>query len=220
TDWAVSQAACGDDVLDESGSGHVQTCPTCAQRLDQEVLGVRAAVYETVPPAILAQALAHPPRQAVRSRKAWLSWSAGWNMAAGGVMAALMAVVIVSVGQPTGVTRLKGTPSLTLTVKRNGNIVATNHPIEDSLALRAGDELRLRVVQTPGKWVALQARERSGWVTFYEGAQPKDGWLPIGIAITPGDETLLRLVNCESEPEMAIGDALPSQGCDATIFHL
>jgi hypothetical protein len=220
TDWAVSQAACGDDALDGAGAGHVQTCPTCAQRMEHETLGVRTAIYEAVPAAIITHALAHPPLRAASARPAWLSWHASWNMAAGGVLAAVMAVFIVSIGQPTATTRLKGAPSLTLTVKRNGNIVASNHPVEDSLTLRAGDELRLRVVQTPGKWVALQSMEGDGWVTFYEGAQPKDGWLPIGIAITPGDETLLRLVNCDSEPEMAIGNALPSQGCDATIFHL
>ena len=207
--WTVSQLAAGileGESLSEADA-HLRVCESCRARVATERREVEAAQREPVPAKLLERARATP-------RGARVGWACAGAAAVATAAAALLAVVDPS---PRSVTRVKGTISVNLTVRRGETVVARDQPAANVGPLQVGDRVRLQVVGTTGGWVACQGYESDGWQTYYEGDVPEDRWLPVGVRITARGESRLRVVACPQEPP-SVARAIEETRC--SVVHL
>jgi hypothetical protein len=215
SDWRIAQLVRGEALRDASARAHLGHCESC-QRLLMEQRDLQHAInLAPVPPEILraAQSMAtHRRRQR-------------WQLAGAFAAACAASLLWVTARPPApeaaeATERLKGGDvSLVLTVQRDHTVVASDHPVEAGIDLRAGDELTVRLAGVTHGWVALQGIEEAGWVTYYEGAVPDGGRLPAVLGITDDSPTRLRVVRCDEAPADPLGDELP-RGCDTHLFSL
>lgn len=187
--WLVSQAAL--DVAPTAVLDHTAVCAACAARVQSEKAEVAAARYEAVPPIIHERVLPRTPR---RRRFAWLAVPA----------LSLMGVTALFMLSPKiPETHLKGPLPLSVSVKREAALLVSDAPLELVGKLQPGDRIRLRVQREDLTRVQVQGLEGEAWQTYFDGRVPLDGWLPVGITITEGGKTQLRVVLCTKD------------GCDA-----
>lgn len=215
--WRVSQLALGLLRPEERApaEAHVATCAHCHQRVEDERAQQRAAAYEQVPAALLQAAEAAASRP---SRWSWRRWVWAPAVAASLAVAGLAFLVIrppVESGRPGE--QLKGIASLDVAVSRSGMLVVNGTPAEKVIGLQAGDQLRLRAQGAPASaWLILQGDEENRWTTYFEGPVPEDGWLPMGLTITPEGRTRLRLLTCTSRPPAG---AAPEAFCQERVHE-
>lgn len=109
--------------------------------------------------------------------------------------------------------RLKGHSGLEISVSRAGEVIATDFPAEKLPALKAGDVLRLRARPSARKpWLRVEGAEADGWQLYFEGNPPTDGWLPMGLLVTPEGKTRIRVTWC-SNADAATGT------CHDTVYE-
>lgn len=206
----------------QAARAHVDACAECKALLDAERAEVAAAAYERVPEALLQAARQAEPRAA---RERWR-----WSILGGLAVASLAATLLLvrppddlprTPTTPTPTTRTKGALDLSLAVLRDEKLWAEDLPAARATELMPGDRLRLRVHWAPGAWILLEGYEDTGWTEYFQGTVPEDRWLPVGVTLTPGGETRLRLSACPDPPEPGELDALlRSSTCQQRVFDL
>jgi hypothetical protein len=214
--WSVSQLALGLPRAGEAApaEAHLAGCPHCRLRVEDERAQVRAAALERIPEALVRAAATAAPEHPRGWR--WSTW-------VGPVFAAVAASVLLLVVVPRagvevpGGTRPKGSAALDVTVMRGGMLVLEDVPAEEVEGLRAGDQVRPRVVgASASDWLILQGDEGNQWTTYLEGPPTADGWLPMSILVTPEGRTRLRLLTCPSR--LAPGTLL-EEACHVRVYE-
>jgi hypothetical protein len=209
--WALSRLAAGGPD-DPAARAHAASCRRCGALLEEERAEIDRAAAEPLPAGLTA-ALARPDRRRRRATRVLLP-----AVAALGALA-LLPLVLRPRRDPAG-ERTKGAVAVTAAVRRDARIWQRESPV-DALAgrLRPGDELRLRLAEgaSGARWALVEGLEeadgRPRWETYFDGRIPADGWLPIGVAITQGGRTRLRLTVCAGAPA-------PRGSCQTSTWDL
>jgi hypothetical protein len=195
--WQISQLAISSlGAADEQRArAHLAGCAHCAERLAAEAAAVAAATLEPIPAAVRAAS-------AAGSRRAASGWGWRWLAMSGVAATAVVLVAVLVAGPDEARLRAKGELLVSVTVWRDGVLVADEVAVETLPPLVAGDRLRVRVGGAgEAGWVALFGLEAGAWVRYVGGPLPRDGWLAPGIEVTAAAGTALRVVLCASSPE-------------------
>jgi hypothetical protein len=206
--WTVSRAAAGilEGTTRRAVDQHLEVCPRCAAAVRSEGNEVEAAGWEPVPRALLAL-----PEQR-RGRRSWLALVGLVPVAA--AAAAYLIVVVAPSKQPA--TRIKGADALSVSVSvmRNQIMVVDDVAVDSAGSLRPGDGVRFRV--RLGPWASSTAADRPavalaglashGWTTYFTGPLPPEGWIPVGVVITPEGETKVRIRVCRNDGTALLAD--------------
>jgi hypothetical protein len=208
--WQVAQVSVG-QTLAADAAAHLGTCDACSGRVAAETAAVQGLSYREVPRAVRAALTeAHG-----RSRRRW------WGMVLAPVAVAALAVLLVrgpSAEDEAPV--LKGAVTVVGTVQRGGAVVARDQAL-GSLVTQPGDRVRLHVLGRTRGYALVQAREEKGWETYFAGDIPADGLLPVGIDVTAGNKTSLRVLTCDAPPAAAVATAADTPaGCQRVDFAL
>lgn len=198
-----------DLVLDEWGSGeldpvtrdqtatHVMTCRSCRAR-HQQLEDQRAEFYAAAP-TFESHARRFVPQRAY-ARRARLRLTAG-------ALAAIAAAVALALVPSLRETRLKGGPSLSYFVKRNGQVWSG----DAATALQPGDLLRFTYSSERDCYLAVFDRDARSTQVYFPNAASA-AFVRAGVAVpldfsveldaTPGDEHVHALF-CDASVELA-----------------
>lgn len=199
SEWLLARAVRGE--ADSSERARLQAaldaCEHCRAGWDRVQSEQAAAQSERLPPALYALA-----RPALSSR-----WRLPASLGSLGALAALLVLVARPSDRPTE--RLKGRDLVvTASVMRHGTVVRHDVTAETLGRLEPGDRVRLRLSPARGHAWA-EGREGGRWVRYFEGDVPDDGWLPIGIVVTAGEASAVRVTSCPEAVAEAHSEQLP-----------
>ena len=173
---------------------HLGSCDTCATNLRLQQEGIQAAKYEAIPENVKAAATRPKP---------WIDFSKLFVMAGAVAMTLALLVVVRYSSEPRledPSVRIKGTPGVEVMVKRDNQIIFEGVALEHlSGKWQPGDALRLRIRGAKDAYMALEGKQQGKWQRFFEGRVPRDEWLPVGVTLTAGKESVLRVVICENK---------------------
>jgi len=186
--WAIHQHVLGE--LPDAAHRHLAQCSSCTAKVREAEAQQQAARYERVPDALL---------QPLRTRPAWSFRRLVPGLLGAAVAAGLALLVVPHLDGAAPELRTKGGPQLEVAVSRAGALTAERFDLAALPKLHMGDRLRLRVTGSGVRWVVLESDEAGHWTPLHEGAPPADGWLPLGLTVTPG-KTRLRWMVCSSAP--------------------
>lgn len=185
---------------------HLTDCPRCRALWKQACLAVEAASDERLPAAIADS------RRGVRPRQ--ITWTTGSILV--GLLATALFAVVLRGSDVDQTSRLKGDLAVSVAVQRDGHLWLQETPVEKTPRLLMGDRMMFRVYSAPATPLRLQGweGESAGWVTYFEGLLPADGWIPVGVRVTDGRDTKLRAALCEGLTlEQARADWMQSTRC-------
>lgn len=186
----VARIAAGATTKD-AFAAHLSTCSMCNDRLAVEVRAFAADARRDVPVELM-RAL----REA-QERQAQPRWRLPIILVPSLAVMALAVVFVLRVGVPEQNT-LKGGTAILASVKRNGALVLEDREAQTLEDLQPGDQLSIHVVGKPHQMAYVQVDEEGVWKDYYRGEVPKDGWLPVGLEVTAGAPTHVRIAVCDS----------------------
>lgn len=108
---------------------------------------------------------------------------------------ALAAALVWRVGPPEHST-LKGGTAILASVKRNGAFLLQDRDAQTLQDLQPGDQLSIHVVGTAPLMAFVQVAEEGVWKEYYRGEVPQSGWLPVGLEVSTGEPTQVRIAVC------------------------